>query len=96
MTDAPAPITLPPHVEMKPIDSSHHSRAGYDAEAQHLYIDFAKPGADKPNIYRYGNVTPADHAAYIGSESKGKHFLAHIKPHTQKHPYDKVAHVEAS
>ncbi len=92
MTDI---VHLPAHVQMQPIDSSHHSRAGYDAAAHQLYIDFAKPGA-KPNIYRYSNFTQADHAAYMASESKGKHFLALIKPETTKFPYVKVTNPESA
>lgn len=92
MSDNPAaadPVTLPPHVTMNPIESSHHSRAGYDIEAQQLYIDFAKPDA-APNIYRYSNFTPDDWNAYVTSDSKGGHFIRNIKSHTQKYPYVRV------
>lgn len=93
MTDEtkPAPVTLPSHIGMVDAGSSHHSRYGYDSANSHLYIDFAKPGADKPNIYRYSNVTPEDYAAYQGSESRGKHFIANIKPNAEKFPYTKVS-----
>lgn len=83
-------ITLPSHVEMKTIESSHHSRAGYDSAAGHLYIDFAK-GEEEPKIYRYSNVTPEDFAAYNDAESKGKHFIATFKKNAEKYPYAKVS-----
>lgn len=86
----PEKITLPSHVEMKTIDSSHHSRAGYDQAAGHLYIDFSKDEA-APNIYRYSNVTPDDFSAYSGSESKGKHFISTFKKNADKFPYAKVS-----
>lgn len=87
-------VTLPAHVTMGPIDSSHHSGAGYDADASHLYINFAKPGAS-PNIYRYSNFTPDDWAAYRGAESQGKHFLSQIKPNSEKFPFVRVSNPES-
>lgn len=89
------PVALPPEVAMQPIESSHHSRAGYDAAQNHLYIDFAKPGA-KPNIYRYQNFTPDDYKAYVESDSKGGHFIRNIKSYPAKFPFDKVANGEGS
>lgn len=90
MTDKTDKVTLPAHVTMQTIESSHHSRFGYDPEGQHLYIDFAKPGQE-PKVYRYSNVTAADHQAYLDAESKGKHVIHTIKPQAEKFPFVKVS-----
>lgn len=89
MSDPTAPAAIPSHIEMAKVDSSHHSRAGYDADARHLYIDFAREGAP-PNVYRYSNFGPEDWAGYQGAESKGRHFLRNIKSESTKFPYVKV------
>lgn len=88
MTDR---VPMPAHVTMSPIASSHHRAAGYDEANNHLYVDFARPGSEVPNIYRYNNFTPADWNAYQASDSKGQHFLRNIKPLSDKYPFAKVA-----
>lgn len=82
-------VTLPANVTMAPIESSHHSGAGYDPQAQQLYINFAKPGAPA-KIYRYDNVPPDMWATYQASPSKGGYIIHQIKPFPDKFPFHKV------
>ena len=71
---------LPPHITMTPVASSNIGRAGYDPQANHLYVDFGKP--DKaPSIYRYDDFTAAHMADFDAAPSKGQHFQTQIKGH---------------
>jgi hypothetical protein len=66
-----------PAIELKPVDSSQVKAIGYDPATQTLACTFTRgPG----HIYHYPNVTPEQHAAFVGAESIGTHFGKHIKP----------------
>jgi len=62
-------------VEMTPAGSSMLHSVGYDKEAQELHCRFAENGP----LYIYHEVPPETHAALMAAESKGKHFIAHVK-----------------
>lgn len=66
-----------PHIELKPVSSSQVKAIGYDPVTKTLACVFAHgPG----HVYHYPNVTPEQHAAFVGAESIGTHFGKHIKP----------------
>jgi len=81
---APADFCEKPYVAipMTPVASNQVKAIGYDPETKTLAVTFTR-GAGA--IYHYPDVTPEQHAAFVGAESIGKHFGAHI----QKLPFEK-------
>ena len=81
---AAAEYTKAPYVAiaMTPVSSNQVKAIGYDPAAKILAVTFTR-GAGA--IYHYPNVEPEQHAAFVGAESIGKHFGAHI----QRLPFDK-------
>lgn len=80
-------------IEMHEVESSQIHAIGHDAETNTLAIRFTRgfgrdqrPGA----LYHYKNVTAEDFAAFRDSESKGKHFGAHIKSNVEKYPFERI------
>lgn len=64
-------------IELSPVESNQVKAVGYDPETKTLAVTFTRgTGA----IYHYPDVTPEQHAAFIGAESIGSHFGKHIKP----------------
>lgn len=78
-------------VRLQTVESSQINAIGYDPETQTLAIQFKNWKGEIGSTYHYSNVTQADFDAFNASESKGKHFGRHIKPHAGKFPYTKVA-----
>lgn len=69
-------------MEMTQVESSLLKAVGYDEHKQELHVHFAKGGE-----YVYHDVPKEAHEQFMAAESKGKHFLAHVKPtyrHTKK------------
>ena len=82
-------ITKRPGIALTPVVSSQIAAIGHCTETNTLAIQFASrsgPG----NVYHYANFTADDYAALAGADSVGSHFGKHIKPHADKHPYEKV------
>lgn len=71
-------------IMLNAVDSNKIGAVGYDPDTQTLAVQF-KRGAGA--IYHYPNVTPEQHAAFIGAESLGKHFGEHL----QALPFEKFA-----
>ena len=61
-------------IDMKPIDSSLITAAGYDAEARELHVRFASG-----QVGVYDDVPPEIHAAFLKAPSKGKYLHKHLK-----------------
>jgi len=55
-------------------ESSSLSAISYDASRGLLDVEFRSGG-----IYRYYNVSGADHAALLAAKSKGQHFNTNIR-----------------
>lgn len=68
------------------ISSALLSSAGYDPATKVMEIVFARGGR-----YAYAEVPPEAWDAFIGAESKGKHFLSDIKG---KYEFTKVVEEE--
>lgn len=82
-TDERLPIPL------TPVESHKIGAIGYDAANQTLAVVFAK---GKGDLYHYPNVTPEQHAAFVGAESLGKHFGEHIQGREfKKYPAEVVS-----
>lgn len=76
-------------INMQPVDSSQIEAVGHNPETNTLAIQF-KSGAGPGSIYHYQNVDAETFAAFQSAESVGSHFYKHIKPHADKHPYQKM------
>ena len=61
-------------MNMTPVESSNIASVGYDEQTKVLHIQF-KSGA----THAYSDVSPEKHKALMAAESKGKHFIAHIR-----------------
>ena len=72
-----------------PLDSKMLASVAYDAEKQILHLRFRKTG----DVYRYFEFLAADYQAFLGAESRGRFFLAHIRDHF---PYDRLAKLHAA
>ena len=75
--------TAPAMPDMKEVESSNISHIGYDAPNSTLHVKF-RGGAH----YSHTSVSPEAHAAFMESDSKGKHYNAAFKnkpefPHTK-------------
>lgn len=65
-----------PEIALTPVESSQVKAIGYDPATKTLACTFTRgPG----HVYHYPDVTPEQHAAFIGAESIGTHFGQHIK-----------------
>ncbi len=76
-------------IALTPVKSSKLHAIGHDAASQTLAIQFFAKGAPG-NVYHYANFTAQEFTAFSGAESVGKHFIAHIQPHKEKHPYQNM------
>lgn len=61
-------------MDMVPVTSSNIEAIGYDAPAKELHVHFKGGGK-----YKYLDVSPAKHAAFMKTASHGKHFAAKIR-----------------
>ena len=66
----------PLHIEMTPVKSSQIASIGHCPKTNTLAVVF-KHGLGA--TYHYPNVTAEQHAKFVGAESLGAHFGAHVK-----------------
>jgi hypothetical protein len=71
------------------LESKMLSAVAYDDSTQVLYLRFRNTG----QVYRYFEFTPADNQAFLGAESKGRFFRAHIRDHFR---YERMARLHAA
>lgn len=62
-------------MEMKLVVSSNMHSVGYDPESSTLIVKFKAEGP----IFDYADVPAAEHERLMAAQSKGKHFVVHIK-----------------
>jgi hypothetical protein len=67
---------------MKPVESEAIKAVGYNAADRTLHVEFGNG-----RKYRYSDVSPQKHAALMAAESKGKHFMQHIRHSHQYEQY---------
>ena len=75
-----------PHIATTAVKSSQIAAIGYDPATQTLAVTFTGKG----DTYHYANVTPAQHAAFMGAESHGKWFGEHLRKAIAAHPFTKI------
>jgi hypothetical protein len=68
---------------MEPVESGAIKALGYDPETQTLHVEFKNGGR-----YEYSGVPAHKHAALMDSDSKGQHFMRHIR---YDHEFKKVS-----
>ena len=56
------------------VESSAIRSVGYDSDLALLEIEFTSG-----DVYRYHAVPPSVHRALMDAESKGRHFVAHVR-----------------
>jgi hypothetical protein len=61
-------------MEWQPLDSKMFLSAAYDAERNILYLRFRSG-----DVYRYFEFPDDQYQAFLNAESKGRHFLSHIR-----------------
>jgi hypothetical protein len=71
------------------LESKMLSAVAYDDSTQVLYLRFRNTG----QVYRYFEFTLADNQAFLGAESKGRFFRAHIRDHFR---YERMAKLHAA
>jgi hypothetical protein len=57
-----------------PLDSKMFFSVAYDATQRTLYLRFRSG-----DVYRYFQFSEDDHQHFLDAESKGRHFLSHIR-----------------
>jgi KTSC domain len=71
------------------LESKMLSAAAYDDSGQVLYLRFRNTG----HVYRYFEFTAADHQAFLGAESKGRHFRSQIR---DRFRFERMARLHAA
>ncbi len=79
-------------MEMKAVTSSQIHSIGHDPATNMLAIRFH--GKNGPgSLYHYPNVDAKMFADFLGCESKGRFFGAHIRGH-KDHPHTKIDEIK--
>lgn len=73
-------------IPLTPVKSSKLHAIGHDAASQTLAVQFFAKGLPG-NVYHYSNFSAEEFTAFATAESVGKHFIQHIQPYKEKHPY---------
>lgn len=68
---------------MEPVESGAIKAVGYDPATQTLTVQFKNGG-----VYEYGGVPVHKYWALMASDSKGQHFMRHIR---YDHDFRKVS-----
>lgn len=77
-------------IPMNAVESSQIAAIGHDPDTSTLAIQFTGRG-DKPgSVYHYQNVDAALFREFAAAPSIGSYFYKHIKPFSDKFPYQKV------
>lgn len=63
-------------MEWQPLESKMFLSAAYDAETHILYLRFRSG-----DVYRYFDLSKDQYQEFLSAESRGRHFLNHIRNH---------------
>ena len=70
------------------IESKMFAAVAYDAQNHVLYLRF-----HSGDVYRYFGFSEDEHQAFLNAESRGRHFLSHIR---DRFPYERLAKLHAA
>lgn len=76
-------------IPLTKVKSSKLYAIGHDAATQTLAVQFFGKG-EPGNVYHYAAFSAEEFTAFATAESVGKHFIQHIQPHKEKHPYQNM------
>ena len=71
-----------------PLDSKMFLSVAYDASQRILYLRFRSG-----DVYRYFQFSGDDYQHFLGAESKGHHFLSHIR---NCFPFERLAKLQVA
>jgi hypothetical protein len=71
-----------------PLESKMFLSTAYDAKQCILYLRF-----HSGEVYRYFQFSEDDHQQFLTAESKGRHFLSHIR---NCFPYERLAKLQVA
>jgi KTSC domain len=71
-----------------PLDSKMFFSSAYDASQRILYLRFRSG-----DVYRYFQFSQDDYQLFLAAESKGHHFLDHIR---NSFPYERLAKLQVA
>lgn len=82
-----------PEINMTPVVSSQIAAIGHDPKTNTMAIQFPhKHEATKQgSVYHYQNVSPEVFEEFKSAESIGAYFGKHIRPHSDKYPYEQIS-----
>lgn len=84
-------------IKRQTVTSSQIDSIGYDPASLHMDVAFKQHKPTNPqSVYRYNNVPPEVHQAFLTAESKGKYFRDYIKKFPAQYPYRKLTPEEAA
>lgn len=77
-----------PQIALSPVESSLIHSVGYDKDTATLAVTFKRKDGAPTAVYCYPDISPVQHAEFIGAESLGKYHGEHIKalPFKKYHP----------
>lgn len=75
-------------IALQDVESSQIAAIGHDPINNVLAIRFKNWKGELKGLYHYANVDVETFEAFKNAESLGKHFGAHIKPFTDKFPFE--------
>ncbi len=78
-------------IKLNAVESSQIAAIGHDPDTSTLAIQFKGKGDAPGSVYHYQNFDAEQFRELSGAPSIGSHFYKHIKPHTEKHPYQKIS-----
>lgn len=70
------------------VESKMFTSVAYDEEKQILYLRF-----QSGDVYRYLEFPPEEYQAFLGAESRGRFFLAHVR---DRFRYERMAKLHAA
>ena len=77
-------------IALTPIQSSQIAAIGYDPATSALTVAFKRRDGTLDSVYQYDGVTPDAHAALMGAESIGSHFIHNIKRQPESYPFRRL------
>jgi hypothetical protein len=72
----------------QPLESKLLSSVAYDGEKRILYLRFRSG-----DVYRYFDLPASHYEQFLGAESQGRYFLAHIRNHFR---YERLARLRSA